>query len=268
MEIQIIVAVHKASRLPQGTIFLPVQVGAALHPPLDGLQPDDAGDSISEKNPHYCELTALYWAWKNCPAEYVGLAHYRRYFAKAAFGVDKWKRIEGRTELERALKKADVLLPKKRNYWIETNYSQYVHAHHQQDLTLTRDILRERWPAYLPAYDAVMRRTSGHRFNMFVMRKDILNDYCCWLFDILFELEKRLDISTYSPNDARVFGFVAERLLDVWIETNQIAYTEMPVVFTEKVNWLTKGGAFLRRKFVRHAPEAAAEAAERQSANV
>lgn len=256
MEIQIIVAVHKASRLPQGTIFLPVQVGAALHPPLDGLQPDSTGDNISKKNPHYCELTALYWAWKNCPAEYIGLAHYRRYFARAALCGDKWSRIAGRTELEHALENADVLLPKKRNYWIETNYSQYVHAHHQQDLTLTRQILQERWPAYIPAYDSVMKRTFGHRFNMFVMRRNALDNYCSWLFDILFELEKRLDISAYSPNDARVFGFVAERLLDVWIETNQISYRELPVVFTEKVNWLKKGGAFLKRKFVPRSADA------------
>ncbi|WP_395149986.1 DUF4422 domain-containing protein, partial [uncultured Allofournierella sp.] len=72
---------------------------------------------------------------------------------------------------------------------------------------------------------------------------------CSWLFDLLFTLEQELDISQYSPNDARVFGFVSERLLDVWLETNQIDYREMPVIFTEPQNWLKKGGTFLRRKF-------------------
>ena len=61
-------------------------------------------------------------------------------------------------------------------------------------------------------------------------------------------MEERLDISGYSTNDARVFGFVSERLLDVWLETNHIPYAEMPVVFTEKQNWLKKGSAFLKRK--------------------
>lgn len=259
MDIRVIVAVHKQCRLPVGDFFLPVQVGAALHPPLQGLQRDDEGENISAKNPNYCELTAHYWAWKHCTADYIGLAHYRRYFAGRAFG-GKWSRIATKDELSRRLQEADVVLPEKRRYWIETNYSQYVHAHHRQDLDRTRDILAERWPACLPAFDAVMARTSGHRFNMFVMKRERLDEYSSWLFDVLFELEKRLDIRSYSANDARVFGFVAERLLDVWIEANRVRYAEMPVVFTEKINWLKKGTAFLKRKFG-YRPEKAGDSA-------
>ena len=143
----------------------------------------------------------------------------------------------------------DILLPKKRHYWIETNYSQYVHAHHQQDLDVTRAILSESWKAYLPAFDEVMRRRSGHRFNMFVMQKELAQRYCTWLFAVLFELERRLDISSYNANDARVFGFVAERLLDVWLLQEGLPYRELPVLCTEPVNWLKKGAAFLHRKW-------------------
>ena len=92
-----------------------------------------------------------------------------------------------------------------------------------------------------------MKRTYGHRFNMFIMRRDHLDAWCTWLFDVLFELERRLDISSYSANDARVFGFVSERLLDVWIETERLPYRDIPFVFMEDQNWLTKGGNFLRR---------------------
>ena len=144
----------------------------------------------------------------------------------------------------------DVLLPKPRNYWIETNYSQYAHAHHAVDLDLTRAILAERHPEYLAAFDASMRRTKGHRFNMFVMRWPVFDAYCTWLFDVLFALESRLDIRDYSKNDARVFGFVSERLLDVWLETNHCPYKELPFVFLEKQNWLKKGGNFVRRKLL------------------
>jgi len=80
------------------------------------------------------------------------------------------------------------------------------------------------------------------------MRKDLSDAYCEWLFDILFELEKRLDISDYSANDRRVFGFVSERLLDVWIEVNQIKYRDIPYIFLEKENWITKTMNFLLRK--------------------
>ena len=83
---------------------------------------------------------------------------------------------------------------------------------------------------------------------MFIMKRECLEDYCTWLFDVLFELEKRLDISAYSKNDARVFGFVSERLLDVWLEANHKGYREIPVMFMEKQNWIIKSWNFLMRK--------------------
>lgn len=212
------------------------------------MKKDSEDINISEKNRNYCELTAVYWAWKNLDADYVGLNHYRRYFAGKACG-EKWSRIADGGDIARALKKAPVVLPKKRNYFIETNYSQYIHAHHKEDLDVTRRILEEQFPSYVPAYDAVMKETSGHRFNMFVMERSFFDRYCTWLFDVLFELERCLDISAYSDYDRRVFGFVAERLMDVWVRTENVPYTELPVVFTDKQNWLKKGGKFLLRKF-------------------
>ena len=98
----------------------------------------------------------------------------------------------------------------------------------------------------------VMSKTHGHHFNMFVMKKELLQHYCTWLFDILFELEKELDISSYSTNDKRVFGFVSEHLLDAWLITNNIAYEELDVVYMESQHWLRKGMAFLNRKFFPH----------------
>jgi hypothetical protein len=110
-------------------------------------------------------------------------------------------------------------------------------------------ILEAKWPTYVPAFDGTLSRTSGHRFNMFIMKREILDAYCTWLFAVLAELEEKLDISEYNSNDQRVFGFVAERLLDVWIETEQIPYRECPVIHMESQHWLKKGSAFLRRKF-------------------
>jgi len=243
-KLSVLIACHKPYPVPTDSCYLPVEVGAALHAQhITGLTPDSVGDNISEKNPHYCELTALYWAWKNLNADYVGLVHYRRYF-----GVGRPRRIAAEADYERALEKAPVILPKPRNYWIETNYSQYVHAHHEQDLTVTREVLSERCPDYLPAYDRQMKLRSGHRFNMFVMRRDYFDAWCAWLFPVLFAVERRLDITGYDLYNARVFGFVAERLLDVWIETNSVPYTEMPVLNTESQHWIRKGTAFVKRK--------------------
>ena len=248
MNIRIIVAVHKPYRMPQDGVYLPLHVGHMGKEDI-GFQGDDTGENISGKNANFCELTGLYWAWKNLDADYIGLAHYRRHFVGSKYCRDKWERIAGQEEIEKVLQKVDVVLPPKRNYFIETTYNQYAHAHHAVDLDTARDILEEKYPEYLPSFEGCMKSTSGHKFNMFIMRKDLLNSYCQWLFDVLFELEKRLDISNYSPNDKRVFGFVSERLMDVWIVTNNIKYLEMPVLFMEKQNWMVKGGKFLKRKF-------------------
>lgn len=247
--IRVLVACHKPCPRPDDPCYLPVAVGAALRTEsIPGCVPDNTGENISAKNRNYCELTALYWAWKNLDADYLGLVHYRRYFSSGKLWQTKQARILSEAGFQKALEKCDILVPRPRNYWIETNYSQYAHAHHATDLNTTREILRERCPDYVKAFDASMKRTVGHRFNMFVMSREKLEAYCAWLFDILFELEARLDISAYSPYDARVFGFVAERLLDVWLETNGYAYRELPVINTEGQHWLRKGTTFLLRK--------------------
>ncbi len=245
--IAIIVTTQNKYRMPHDDIYIPLQVGAKGAADI-GYARDDTGENISLKNANYCELTGLYWAWKNLDADYIGIVQYRRYFASKK-GSDKWKRIASGEELLAMLQKTEVILPKKRDYFIETTYSQYIHAHHAADLDTTREILAEKYPDYIPTFDSNMKKTAGHKFNMFIMRKDILDAYCEWLFSVLFELETRLDISGYSPYNARVFGFVAERLLDIWIDTNKIAYVEMPVIYMEKQNWLIKGSRFLLRKF-------------------
>lgn len=248
-DVKIIVATHKPYWMPSDSLYVPVHVGAEGKESL-GFTPDNTGENISDKNANYCELTGLYWAWKNLSCEYLGLAHYRRQFTVLK-GTSDRRDVLTLDQARLLLADVDVLLPNKRNYWIETNYSQYVHAHHKEDLIETRKIIEEKYPGYIPAYDKSMKKTTGHRFNMFIMKKDLADAYCTWLFDILFELEKRLDISEYSKNDQRVFGFVSERLLDVWLETNGIKSKDIPYIFLEKENWLTKGVNFILRKLKR-----------------
>lgn len=244
--LRIVVASHKPYWMPGDACYLPVQVGAFGKESIPGFQRDDQGESISAKNQSYCELTGLYWAWKNLEADYLGLAHYRRHFA--AGRGDKRCRVATGEQIMNALQATGVLLPKVRNYYIETNYTQYVHAHHAEDLEKTREIIAGFEPRTVWKYDEIMNRTYGHRFNMFVMRHDLADKWCEWLFEVMFELEGRLDISDYSPNDARVFGFVSERLLDYWVENNGLAYTEMRVVNLENQHWIKKGASFLARK--------------------
>lgn len=253
MNIKIIVATHKPYKMPDDPMYLPVHVGREISEnwQTNGLVTytgDNTGDNISSKNKNYCELTALYWAWKNLEADYIGLAHYRRHF-KGGTG-DKWQSILTKQQAENLLKEYDVILPKERNYFIENTYDQYIHAHNRQDLDKTFEIIQQFYPEYIPAWEKVMNSTKGHRLNMFLMKRQVFDRYMDWLFSILFRLEEVLDISEYSANDRRVFGFVSERLLDIWLLANDIKYINLPVVHMESQNWPKKIFNFLKRKFV------------------
>lgn len=246
--VKIIIATHKHYRIPESKFYIPVHVGKEGKKDL-GYIGDNSGINISIKNPYFCELTGLYWARYNLEADYIGLVHYRRYFQGKTRSKDKFETILTSSEIESALNINDIILPKKRKYYIETIYSHYAHTLHAQDLDITKDIIEDICPEYLLSFNTVMKRKSAHMFNMFIMKKEYLEDYCDWLFKILFELEKRIDISSYNSFESRVFGRVSEILLDVWLHKNQYDYTEVPVVYMGSVNWIKKGFAFLKAKF-------------------
>lgn len=242
------VALHTPYRTPQDPLYLPIMVGAALRDD-HGLTRDDTGDHISQRNPTFSELTAQYWLWKNAEADVYGLCHYRRYFAPGRHG-DWQSQLLTQPQLEQMLQSADVLLPRPRIYLIETNHSQYIHSHHQEDLKQTRLAIERLCPEYLPDYDRVMKRRWGRRFNMFVMRREQFFAYSQWLFSVLFEVERRLDVSDYTGKDTRVFGYIAERLMDVWIAHHSLRVRHVRVLHLEGQQWPRRIATYLRRKIV------------------
>ena len=250
--IVIAVASHKAYRMPEDSCYLPLHVGAALHPELDfGFQRDSEGDNISEKNPYCCELTGLYWLWKNVEADYKGLVHYRRLLgAPGRSGKDPYDRVVTGGELLPLLQKHGIVLAKRRNYYIETVYDHYAHTFDATQFDTCREVLKERCPEYVSAWDRLMNSRGAHIFNMFVMRSDLLDAYCSWLFPILSDLEERIGFEGMDAFQSRWPGRVSERLLDPWLETNGLDYAELPVVSPEPVDWVVKGKGFLAAKFL------------------
>ena len=250
---KIIVATHKKYQMPEDKLYLPLQVGAEGKPSL-GYTQDNTGDNISEKNPSFCELTGLYWAWKNLREDYIGLAHYRRHFGHRE--KDPMKGVLTYDQLKPMLEKYRVFVPRKRIYGIETLYSHYAHTHYAGQLDCTREIIKEKYPNYLVSYDEVVNRRWGYMFNMMILRRDLMDSYCGWLFDILFELERRMPpTQELSQFQGRFYGRVSEIIFNVWlhyqIETNVISRNEikeLPFFYTEKINWAKKGTAFLRAK--------------------
>ena len=263
MKIKIIIAAHKNYQIPNDSMYLPVHVGHAIAKEKFGWQGDDTGDNISHKNPFYCELTALYWAWKNLDADAIGLVHYRRYFInpnlykiqKLCSNVGLIKKNEifnfilHKKEAEKILDKYPIIVPTKRHYFIETIETQYMHAHQKQDLNIVRRTIAKKSNFYLDAFDRHMNERSSHIYNMFIMRKNYFDDYCKWLFCILFEVEKNLHITNCSKNNARVLGYLGERLLDVWLNANNIKYYENKILYLERQNLIKKGLFFIYRKF-------------------
>ena len=240
---KVLVAAHKPYWMPEDSLYLPVQVGAAGVPSIEGFQRDDEGADISALNPRYSELTALYWAWKNLDEDYLGLAHYRRHFA----GTGE-RGVLTSEELAKLLQQAPVVLPKKRYYYIETIEGHYGHTFDPVHIEIVRIALEALHPEYLKAFNAHMHQRSAHIWNMMVMRRDVLDAYCSWLFPVLELVDVGIDYTGMSPFEQRAVGRLAERLLDPWLAYNDIDYVEAPVRSLERVNWVKKGGSFLAAK--------------------
>lgn len=258
MDIKIIVAAHKKYRMPLDNIYIPLHVGAEGKKAI-GYQGDNTGDNISIMNPYFCELTGLYWMWKNLNADYLGLAHYRRHFCfRKKGGADKedrkWKSILNSKEAQMLCWQFDVIVPAKRYYIIETLYSHYAHTHYKEHLEKARDIIKEKYPQYLDSYDKTLTKTSGYMFNMFLMKADLLSEYCGFLFDVLFELDKAVDTSGYSSFQARYPGRIGEILFNVWLDKEsqerKLKIKEIKCIHMERINWWNKGTAFLKAKFM------------------
>jgi len=251
-KIAIMVAAHKAYAFPQDEGYLPVHVGRALAAsPLD-FAGDDTGESISSMNRSFCELTGLYWMWKSVRAQAYGLAHYRRYFRSAGTGVSVGgQQVASSNELAALLVNHDVVLSRPRNYWIESVRKHYQNAHNGEDLVVLEQVIRARSPEYLHAFEQVMSSTKVSLYNMSVMRETQFNAYCRWLFDILFEVRQRIPWQSYGPYQGRVFGFLAERLLNVWVLHNipQERICHLPVVNLEGEDLVEKAKGLLKRKF-------------------
>lgn len=237
---------HKDGPFLQDEIFMPIHVGAANSKfRKDEWYRDDSGENISEKNGSFCELTALYWLWKNVDAEFYGLMHYRRFLnfnigdhgSYSYIDLEKAKNIHGWNlgRFEREIARFDILTSP---YWnvhpvgqpnnIMTNREFYARDHFVKDLDVIIDIIRDDNPEIYKSVIEHIYGTTCNFANLAIMNKDIFHRYCDWLFRILFEAEKRVDISDYDKYQKRIWGFIAERLLGGFI--NHLRRTENPTI--------------------------------------
>ena len=227
-DIRLYVSCHTPAPVPEYPLLVPIQVGSALSPErFPGFLRDDAGENISGKNRSYCELTAQYWAWKNVRADYYGFFHYRRYLYPDTSPRQPY-RIEGSPTPElldklgcerfpELISHYDLILPKGEDMRLSVR-EHYAKApfHHKKDLELAEAILREKYPEYGPAAEEYLSGTVCYFGNIYIMTRGVCEDYCGWLFSILEEFDRRSDTKGYGPQEKRVDGYLAERLLGIY----------------------------------------------------
>lgn len=230
---KIFIATHKKSTFPKEKIYIPIQVGAAKNQNL-GILADNLGRNISDQNSNFCELTALYYIWKN-EEDYdtIGLCHYRRYFFKNIFKRNILENVLEAEEIDNIMKKYDIILPEPLALGKLTVKEQYAKFHNVSDFERCREIIQLKHKEYLEAFDNVSNRHYLYAYNMFIMKKQEFYDYMEWVFDILFELQKQINIDLYDDYNKRVYGFLSERLFNVWLDKNNFNIKTVPVFNTE-----------------------------------
>lgn len=233
METTIFVVSHKQYKEVNSNLYKTIQVGKINTDLCFSTITDDTGDNIAEKNSNYCELTAFYWLWKNLhDINYIGICHYRRYFTNNYY-LKFPILFVNKKQIGNIMKNYDVILPK------QTKLSMTVREYYSycdgldKDLETTKDIIKVKYPQYIREYDSVLNANTASYCNMLITSKELFDEYCTWLFDILFKVESKTNMDGYTKAQCRVFGYISEILLNVWVLHNNLRIKYMDVINIE-----------------------------------
>ncbi len=223
MKIRIYTMTHKKFDVPADPMYQPLHVGRRLSRDL-GYPGDDTGDNISELNCYYSELTGLYWIWKNChDVDYVGTCHYRRYL------INEQEQVYTKKEYEALLQEYDLITTRK--VLLNHSYHYGFSANHNiKALEMTGQVIKERYPEYYETFERLVNGPETYFGNIFVTSKPLFDAYAKWLFSIFFEVAGRIELETgEDAYHKRVFGFISEFLLLVWVTVNHLKVYECKV---------------------------------------
>lgn len=190
-----------------------IQAGAALTKArlFPGVLTDCTGEHISEKNRQYCELTALYWIWKNAGEDILGLSHYRRHFVLP----DRWQDVMWANGIDGILPVPTCVQPS-----VAGNYRE---RHDPADWDYLMRYLEENCPKDHAAAAQVFAGNLYSPCNMFILRRGILDDLCCWMFPILDAVAEHGGEKADAYQN-RYPGFISERLITLYFHKNREKY--------------------------------------------
>lgn len=238
---KIYVVYHKPARLIKNRMLIPIHAGRAISniDNKDGrvngkflcwlnkhMIGDDTGDNISILNRNYCELTALYWAWKNSilsSNEMIGLMHYRRVFDFGNDNVSNYK--PSRAKIRNCVSGYDVILPKPKKCWTPSlkintkNVFEHFKAEHGEFYTHILEQVFAKDENFQDSANYILYGTEAISwYNIIIAKREIFNDYCTWLFRILAKIEEKCleKIPKDDLNVSRMMGFFGEILLNIY----------------------------------------------------
>lgn len=240
MRLKVLVVTHKefdSSILPKN--YQVIKVGSKLsneYASSKGYLTDNTGDNISNENNFYCELTALYWAWKNLKdVDYIGLVHYRRYFMDYKISSTNFSsNILSSSKIEQLLKKYKLIMP----YWFPKVrgggmlYKSLPRDFQHQGWVIIEDIIKKFYPDYVDAFENILYGNRNCYQNMMIISKENADLYCAWLFDILRKYDKTVE-KLGKERVSRYDGYFSEYLLNVWVVKH---FTESEIYRTEVSN--------------------------------
>ncbi len=254
--------IDKKSETIENPLFINMRCGAIYDndkiPRLDG---DNVGDNISSKRNTFCELTIQYWAWKNAEADYYGLCHYRRYLSFSAEryqNVDKFGHIIEKylnadsiakhnlyeDKMRAFIKNYDIitLTPGRimEGYVVMDSFRNNPQTFYMPGILRYFEIFREYYPDYAIDIDDYLNGSIWRAFNCFIMRKELFFEYNEMLFDLLFKLEKEIDVSKLNKEQQRIFGYMAECTFPIFynhlLRTRSIKNTELQLIRFENTD--------------------------------
>lgn len=243
---------HKPYPVPRLDFIEPIHAGKAISNATLEMKGDDTGDNISARNPHFCELTVLYYVWKNLSkkdCQYWGLCHYRRYFAvprepwfkrkksiytTTAASLDTSVNDELKVHMLSLLDENALIVT--RPFKLSVSNERFFEMEHDHALwVLVREHIANNHPSFLEYFNAMSGNKFLYAYNMMTAGWDTWNEYLSLLFDILFAVYEKYTLPE-DPYQARAMGFMAERLLTAFVLSKKAAGMNvhtLPVVFAE-----------------------------------
>lgn len=220
-DIHIYIATHrKIINPPTDPIYIPISLGAIDRDyNWNYLTDCRKYPNLSKRNLNFCELAALYWAWKHDhDCEISGLVHYRRYFVN-----ENNIPLSGK-EIREALKDYDIIIngSDSSNQYERTTiedsiYGSYCTCHHGKDIDWFDTILEHRDPEFHKEWHKWMYHNRADCCNnTFIARKEIFDEYAAFIFPIMFEMDQYIDLDEYDDYNKRIYGFMSERILYPW----------------------------------------------------